>query len=168
MTIFRFALLMLIVSSAQVGASAQMPNRQVYLPPTPGFVPGYSARQGRQTLVELVPKGQTVKNFTRMITLQTAPVPRGMTEQNYIAAFAKGYIARCPRAKAIVVPMTNRAAGVRIDCPRHPATGQSETVFARAIAMPPEMAIVHYTSKAFVLPKEAGWAREYLGRVAVR
>ncbi|UVO49319.1 hypothetical protein M0208_01845 [Sphingomonas sp. SUN019] len=168
MTLSRTVSLMLVVATIPVGTSAQVPNRQVYLPPTPGFVPGYSARQGRQTLVELVPKGQTVKNFTRMITLQTAPVPRGMTEQNYIAAFAKGYVTRCPRARAIVVPLLNRAAGVRIDCPRHPATGQSETVFARAIAMPPEMAIVHYTSKAFVLPKEAGWARDYLGRVAVR
>lgn len=167
MTISRAALYLLIALAAPGGAVAQVPDRQVYLPPAPDFVPGYSTRQGRQTLVELVPKGQTVKNFTRMITLQTAPAPRGMTEQNYIAAFAKGYVARCPRAKAIVVPMA-RSAGVRIDCPRHPATGRPETVFARAIAMPPEMAIVHYTSKTFMAPKEAGWAREYLGRVAVR
>ena len=168
MTISRAVLPILVAATIPVGTSAQVPNRQVYLPPTPDFVPGYSARQGRQTLVELVPKGQTVKNFTRMISFQTAPAPRGVTEQVYVAAFTKGYIARCPGAKAIVVPMANRTAGVRIDCPRHPATGQSETVFARAIAMLPEMAIVHYTSKAFVLPKEASWARDYLGRVAVR
>lgn len=167
MTIPRLTLFALLATTP-VALAAQVPDRQVLLPPAPGFVPGYSAKQGRQTIVEFVPKGETVKRFTRMITLQTVPAPRGMTDAQFLAGFAKTYIARCPRAKAIVVPFSNRQAGVRIDCPRHPATGQAETVFARAIAIAPEMAIVHYTSKAFVLPKEAGWARDFLGRVTVR
>ncbi len=167
MTIPRLIVLAAI-AALPVALPAQVPDRQVFLPPAPGFVPGYSAKQGRQSIIEFVPKGETVKKFTRMITLQTLPAPRGMTDAQFLAGFTKTYLSRCPRAKAIVVPMAGKQAGVRIDCPRHPATGQPETVFARTIAIAPEMAIVQYTSKAFVLPKEAGWARDFLGRVTVR
>jgi len=150
------------------GAAAQIPNRQVIMPPTPDFVPGYQARQGRQTIVEFVPRGQTVRNFTRMITLQTMPVAPGLTAASALARFGQGYVGRCPRASARTVPLSNGASGIRIDCPRHPATGRAETVFVRAIAMPPEMALVHITTKYFTMPAEAGWARDYLGRVGIR
>jgi hypothetical protein len=147
-------------------APAQGPGLNVKLPPAPGFAIGYQARSGRQVLVELVPTGESVKNFNRMISMQTFPGMGRVRPPVFIAEFTKRYRGGCPRSIVNVVPL-GRDGGVRIDCPRHPNTGRTETVIARAIPVGPDMALVHITLKYTPLPREAQWARDYLGRVTI-
>lgn len=149
-------------------AQQRVPNRQVALPPLPGFVPGYSQRAGRQSIVELVPRGQTVQRYTKMVTLNTFPVAPGMTANQTLVNFANRYQAACPRTTAAVMNLGGGNQGVRLDCPRNPKTGKRETVFARAVAMSPEMAIVQYMTTYLAMPGEAAFARDFLGRVSVR
>lgn len=146
----------------------RVPDRQVELPPLPGFVPGYSKRVGRQSIVEFVPRGQTVQRYSKMVTLTTFPVAPGMTEAAVLGGFAKRYQAACGGTTVSVVPLGNGRAGVRMDCSRNPTTGKRETVFARAVSMNPEMAIVQYMTTYLTMPAEAQFAREFLGKVTVR
>jgi hypothetical protein len=146
----------------------QVADRQVALPAEDGLVVGHQARQGRAVLVELVPRGETVRRFTRMVTLQTLPGLARIPEADVLARFAARYREGCPRAASEAFGRENGFEGVRIDCPLHPRTGRMETVFARLLALDPDRAMVQITLTQVPQPADARWARDYLGRVAVR
>lgn len=141
-----------------------VPERKVELPAETGLVVGHQARQGRAVLVELVPAGESVQRYTRMVTLQTMPGMGGISEGEILGRFTDLYRARCPKSTS--APLA--PSGIRIDCPLHPATGRMETVFARALDLAPDGAIVHITLTTLPMPADSRWARDYLARVAVR
>ena len=158
--------LSIVASSGFAAVPAAALN--VALPQVPGFHIGNQQQAGRAILVELVPVGQTVQRFTKMITLQTTPGAGSVPSATYVALFAKRYIATCPGSTATPVPMGPGVAGIRIDCSRHPKTGRPETVFARALPAGPDMAMVQYMTAYMTMPAEAQFARNYLGSVALR
>lgn len=140
----------------------------IALPQVAGFHIGNQQQAGRAVLVELVPVGQTVQRFDKMITLQTTPGGSQVSSATYVATFAKRYLATCPGATAAAVTMGKNLAGIRIDCSRHPKTGKPETVFARALPVGPDMALVQFMTAYMTMPAEAQWARNYLGSVTLR
>ncbi|WP_162875453.1 hypothetical protein [Sphingomonas crusticola] len=137
--------------------------RNLMLPPVPGFVEGYRQTQGQNAILELVPRGQNVNNYTKMVTMQRVAGTR-VPANRFLAEFARRYQASCPRAAVLAQPM-GVAGGVRLDCPRHPRTGRTETVLARAIDDGTGIYLVHFTFKYIPAPGETRWARDYLGRV---
>lgn len=153
-----------LIAMLMLGAASTAQAVSVSLPATPGFKVGNQATNGRAALVELVPTGEIVTNFTKLITLQTLPGGAAASPA-FIAEWTKRYLANCPGAQAAPIVLGGGNSGVRIGCARHPATGKPETVFARALAAGPDMAFVHITIKAVALPQDAAWARDYLGRV---
>lgn len=153
---------------AAVGAVAPASALSVALPQVPGFQIGSQQQAGRAVLVELVPTGQTVQRYTKMITLVTTPGAGQMPSANFVTLFAKRYLATCPGSRATPVPMGKGLAGIRIDCSRHPKTGKPETVFARALPVGPDMALVQYMTTYMTMPAEAQFARTYLGSVTLR
>jgi hypothetical protein len=134
--------------------------------PTP--VIGHQAQEGRKVLVELVPSGETVQKFTRMVTLQTAPDMGRVPEAAFLSAFAERYSKSCPRSTVSPIQIGTQDKGVRIDCPKHPNTGQLEAVFARAMNLGQDLALVQITMKYLPMPNDSQWARDYLSRVKVR
>ncbi|TRW14242.1 hypothetical protein [Glacieibacterium frigidum] len=160
---FQRALLLLAAVAASPAAALD-----IALPQVKGFQIGHQQRSGRAVLVELVPVGQTVQKFDKMITLMTTPGAGTMPSANFVALFAKRYVATCPGSIATPVPMGKAAGGIRIDCSRHPKTGKAETVFARALPVGPDMALVQYMTAYMTMPAEAQFARNYLGSVALR
>ena len=151
-------------------AAPPPPNRtrQVDLRPPADFVVANTQRQGTSQTVEWVPRGQTVQRYNKVITLNTFVAKPGLTPSTVLTAFAQRYRAACPRAAVAPIILGGGNTGVRIDCPRTPRTGKPETVFARAVAAYPAMAIVQYATTYYTMPAEAAQARDFLGRVAVR
>jgi len=105
----------------------------------PGFAVDYEQANLQQSLVEQVPKGESVMNWSRMITSQRFagrardPGPRGMLTN------IKGLFARaCPAGKTSVIsPATvggKPAVRMRADCPLNSETGKPETFFIVAFA----------------------------------
>jgi hypothetical protein len=133
----------------------------------PGFAPAFHAVQGNMTIDEHVPRGETVKAWSRMITVQRFAGLGKIPSPGFIAEFAKRYMAACPRSRTSAVVM-GLEGGVRIDCPRAAATGQPETVLARAINGPRDMHVVQVSYRTgLLMPKDAQWARQYLGSARV-
>lgn len=153
---------------AALGAAAPALALSVALPQVPGFKIGSQQQAGRAVMLELVPTGQTVQRYTKMITLVTTPGAGQMSSSDFVAMFAKRYLATCPGSRATPVPMGKSVAGIRIDCSRHPKTGKPETVFARALPVGPDMAMVQYMTAYMTMPAEAQFARNYLGSVTLR
>ena len=161
----------LMASTTACPAEAEQrrgPDRQVELPADAGLVVGHQARQGRAVLVELVPPGETVQRFTRMVTLQSLVGLAHVPQQQVLDRFSAQYRAKCPRGVAAPFGVEGRFDGVRIDCPLHPATGRMETVFARLVDLSPNMAMVQITMTRVPTPEESRWARDYLAHVTVR
>lgn len=154
------------------GASAldqSVSNKKVSLPAEKDLIVGHQASQGRAILVELVPGGETVQNYSRMVTLQTAPDLGNVPENAFLQEFADRYTAACPKTTVTKVPMGQKGAtGLRLDCPRHPKTNKLETVFVRAFDLGTDLGIVQITMRYFPMPVDGEWARDYLGRVTVQ
>ena len=158
----------LAASTWTLAQPASVPERQVELPADAGLVIGHRARQGRAVLVELVPAGETVQNFSRMVTLQTMPGLASVPARTFLDTFADRYRSACPRSTATILDLNGPADGLRLDCPRHPATAKAETVFARLIDISPDSAMVQITMRFVPMPNDSRWALDYLVLVAVR
>jgi hypothetical protein len=153
-------------SAAQQTLAAE---RQVSLPAETGLVVAHQEREGRGILVELVPEGETVENYSRMVTLQTAPDTGNIPEDAFLREFGERYGAACPNTGVTEVPFgSDGASGLRLDCPRHPATDRMETVFVRVMDLGRDLAIVQITMRFFPMPSDGAWARDYLGRVSAQ
>lgn len=159
----RMLMLPFVLAAAADPAAAQ----RLTMPAPPGFILGYEGRQGANLVREFVPRGQTVRNYTKMISSHRLAGMGRVPERTFAIQWAKRYIARCPGARAIAVPYGTRAAGIRIDCTRHPATGKPETVLARAVNTGKDMFLIFVTFRYIPAPTEARWARDQLGAVAV-
>ncbi len=143
-------------------------TRQVQLPPLPGFVPGHGQRVGNQQIVEFVPRGQTVQRYTKMVTMTSFPARPGISTDALLRAFVQRYNGGCPGARVAAMNLGGGNRGARIDCVRHPRTGKPETNFVRVVDARPAVAIVSYMTAYAPSPTEAYFARDFLGRVAVR
>lgn len=154
-------LLTALLTAAALPAAAQ----QIAMPSPPGFVLGYEGRQGANLVREFVPRGQTVKNYTKMLSMHRLAGMGRVPEKTFAIEWAKRYIAACPGATPTAVPFGTTAAGIRIDCRRHPRSGKPDTVIARAIRTGPDMTLVFATFRYLPAPREAQWARDQLGAV---
>jgi hypothetical protein len=123
--------LMLCAASAQRGGETLL----VAIPP--GYKVGYRVERGNMVMSEMVPGGETVNNWTEMVTVQifhglkTPPEKfRDTLQQHWIAA--------CPGGSgAKVVNGTENGYPVLVwllDCPKNPETGKPEITWFKAIA----------------------------------
>lgn len=163
------AVMALAPTSAAAQPRGPQPRmQQLMLKPPGNFVVGHSQRVGTQQIVEWVPRGQTVKRYTKMITLNSFVPRAGIGPSSVMESFSSRYRNACRGTRVSHMSLGGGKTGIRMDCPRSPMTGKPETVFARAIPMRPAMAIVQYMTTYTAPPGEAAFAREFLGNASVR
>lgn len=152
-----------LVVAALAAPAAAAP---LMMPAVPGWVLAHNQKNQTGAIAEYVPKGQNLQNYRRMITTNLLGGFGRVPSPELIKEFATRYVAACPGAKVMAVQM-GASAGARIDCSRHPKTGKMETVFARAIPSGPDHYIAHITYRYLPMPKEAQWARDFLGAMKI-
>jgi hypothetical protein len=141
-------------------------GQHLTMPSPPGYVLAYDATQGGNLVREFVPQGQTIENYATMISSHRLAGLGRVPSADFVAGWAKRYLARCPGGTAAAVPL-GTAGGIRVDCLRHPATGKPETVIARAIGAGPDMFLVFITFRFMPMPGDTQWARDLLGKIAI-
>ena len=104
-----------------------------------GFKLGYAATNAEQSIREFVPAGESVQDWSRMITDQRfTDRAKVFRPEAFAAVVAKGLRAGCPGGKAGKIVRFkiagHAAARMRADCPRNPATGKPETFIMLVIA----------------------------------
>ena len=123
----------LAVSAPAVAAPEEWSGR----PAAPGFVVGFEKANAEQSIVERVPAGETVENWTRMLTSQrfvgraSDPGPRQLLVniQNLMEQACPGG----STSDIVTMTISGRPAA-RSDCPLNPQTGLPETFFIIAFA----------------------------------
>ena len=101
-----------------------------------GFKVGYRSEQDNHTMTEFVPTGETVEDWTEMLTVQ---IYRRATVDSatFLGGVGKRYMNDCPgtTAKGIYTGNTNgyMVSMLVLRCPKNPATQKPETTAFRVI-----------------------------------
>jgi hypothetical protein len=134
-------------------------DRMVW-PVADGFVVVHSQHTQRGDIEERVPSGETVDNWTRMITLVTLPDP--IDPMRYAQAMAKMWGDACPDAQAGAPVRSERGVDIRIDCPINPRTGKPETMFQRTVAGDGKLYVLQIAFRSPPDAAQASWAMAQL------
>jgi hypothetical protein len=128
-----------VAIAASSATSLAAPPEWVGRPAASGFVVGFDKANAEQSIVERVPNGETVDEWTRMLTSQRF-VGRGRDPgPHQLLANIQGLLAQqCPgggTSPIVDMLVSGRpAAQMRSDCPLNPQTGKPETFFIVAVA----------------------------------
>ncbi len=151
------ALALCCAAATQAGWSGEF----LLAPADSRFVFGWEAPAGHG-MREYVPRGETVENWTRMVTLQRFGYRAGMTPAAVLARTAALMQAACPGATVTPgesVPLAGHvSATIRVDCPRNPQTGKPETMFARAVLGDDALHMVQAATRRVPTIADVRWA----------
>ncbi|OAM15971.1 hypothetical protein A7P85_08010 [Eikenella corrodens] len=132
-----WAAALMLLPAVALAAPAQRGGEIVsFGTPPADFETGYQASQGGQTIVELVPKGQTVQNWDRMVTIQTfASDTRSVSD--FGRAVSDGWRSACPGGNTINLSEGQENgypfALWQMSCEHNPQSGRPEYTWIKAM-----------------------------------
>lgn len=146
---------------------AQPSEDRVIAPDLDRWVIGYEAHSATQVIREEVPEGESVKDWTRMVTTQRfGGLAALTTPENYVANVARGVERKCPGARVSAIrslSMTGRpAVRVTIDCPVLAETGKRETFLLEATGGTFDMLVKQVAFRGPRTPADMAWASQFL------
>jgi len=141
-------------------AALLAPAERLAMPAVPGFE-SFTQKAQSGTIDERVAKGETLDQWTRMITLIT--LYRNLDPKDYAPSFEAGVLRACPGATAR--PRTASRIGShpaidgRVDCPRNPSTGLPETFLYRVGNDGTQLHMVQVAFRSVPGPADLAWAQ---------
>jgi hypothetical protein len=156
-----------MISALSGPAGAQISGEHLVQAKLPGFVVGHTAERGPMFIEELIPEGETVEQWTRMITKQRfAGTAGSLSPEELMSRMASGLAGGCPGGVAGAVRrfevLGAAAAELRADCPKNPATGKPETFLAQAIAGPADIHVLQVAFRKMPSRDDVSWAKSHL------
>ena len=131
-----FAVAFILATVTLASARAQLVNETLLVAKPPGYKVGWQNRNPQRLMSEMVPDGQTVENWTEMVTMQiffNQKTPPQLFRARMGALWSKA----CPNS--IYQPVaadTERGYPAEVwmqVCPANPKTGKPEHTFFKAI-----------------------------------
>ena len=117
-------------------AAAQLVNENLLVKMPAGYKVGYHAENDKQMITEMVPSGETVDDWTEMVTVQIFR-GRKLAPEQFRDSLMKGWNEGCPNAssKPTTSATENGYPSVLwlLNCPRNPKTGKPEITWFKAI-----------------------------------
>jgi hypothetical protein len=137
----------------------------------PGFAVGYEQGNDQQSIVEQVPKGETVEQWTRMLTSQRFIGRAFEPGPTQMLINIQGLLRRaCPGGKTTQITeftvSGQAAARMRSDCPLNPETGKPETFFIVAFAGDKDLFSEQVAFRRVPTAADVSFADDVLGTVA--
>ncbi|TWI31484.1 hypothetical protein IQ24_02936 [Paracoccus sulfuroxidans] len=159
----------LLALLTQAAAAQSVPERKILLPAADELTVANQQAEGRALLLELIPTGETLESWTRLVTLTNAPDLGAVPEDTALKEFATRYAGACGgNSQETPLDIDQKGMkGLRLDCSKAADTGKLETVFVRMIDTGADMAIVQVAFRGLAVPSDAQWARDYLAGVKV-
>ena len=163
------------VSCLALGCLASSPavtaatGEQVRLPSLSGYIQAHHHASGPgNTLTEFVPQGQTVENWTDMVTVTRAAHMDTFSPRQFLGGIEEGWRAACPGADSHWGPSGEEQgrpfAILLLTCPINPTSGKPESTWFKGIQ---GLQAFHTVQKAFrtdVSPDDVrtwmAWLRE--------
>jgi len=125
------------VTLAPPAMAAGLVNENLITTAPPGYRVGFQDKNGQRQMVEWVPDGETVENWTEMVTVQIFYHVK-MAPDAFMQDLAKRWMASCPGSPdahtiANVVENGYPSLVWLLDCPKNPATGKPEITWFKAV-----------------------------------
>ena len=170
---------MIRIAAALIGAatvSAAPPStaaETVGQAPLAGFVVGHRLERAGNLIEERVPAGENVNAWTRMVTVQRfAGIASRVSAVAYLENLRTNLLPQgCPGAVALparaVTVSGRRAARLRADCPRNPATGLPETFLMLAIEGASDLHVAQVALRRVPSAADIAWAERQLASVVL-
>jgi hypothetical protein len=117
-------------------AAAQLVNENLLVTKPDGYIVGFETKKNTMTMQEWVPTGQTVENWTEMLTVQ---VFHGLkvTPQQFQDNMVQRWKTACPDSSAATIAsLTERGYVAQLwllQCPNNPETKKPEDTWFKAI-----------------------------------
>ena len=165
-----------IVLAAWVTATAAFaapPREWIGQAALPELVVGFQRAAEGSLIVERIPPGESVEQWTKMVTTQrfAGVISRGGSLEEWHGIVAGGLARDCPGSRssepARITIGGRPAIEFRGDCPLNPGTGQPETYFMRAIAGPADLHVAQVAFRRVPTAADAEWARAHLATVTL-
>jgi hypothetical protein len=102
-----------------------------------GYKIDYQTQQGNVLLTEMVPKAETVNNWTEMVTTHVYLGAKNLSHESFQAEMEKSWLAACKGGEIAPIKKGNEngyAFSMWVQtCPNYPATGKPEDTLLKAI-----------------------------------
>jgi hypothetical protein len=163
--------ILLAILLFSVPAHAQLKNENLLVAMPDGYVTGFQDKNAKQQMTEMVPRGQSVKDWTEMVTVQIFFGMINVTPEAYKQRLEKLWAETCKGAESSPIGQgSERGYPVIVwlqFCPLNKDTGKPEVTLLKAIAGKDSFYVVQ---KAFRFqpdkPQVEQWSR-YLRNVSV-
>jgi len=130
-------LMSLVLLAPPRAANADLVNENLLVQIPLGYKVGYRVERGAMVMNEMVPEGQTVNNWSEMVTVQIFHGLKSSPEK-FRDTLQQRWVAACPGGSgADVMNGTENGYPVQVwllACPKNPATGRPEITWFKAIA----------------------------------
>ena len=119
-------------------AHAQLVNENLLVTVPPGYKIDHQARNERQLINEMVPQGESVKDWTEMVTVQIFFNRKRLAPQAMRDSIAQGWMKACPNG--ILQPVVDTTESGyptliwQLSCPNNPQTGKPEWTWFKAVS----------------------------------
>lgn len=158
---------LMLLGLLSAAATAATPNEWLSKPAVTGFVVGHEAANDEQSIVELVPEGETVHNWSRMITDQRlGGLVKRAPPRQFAELMARGLAKSCPGGKVtkiIDLKVDGRPASqLYAECPLNPGTGKPEAFIGLLVAGKDDLHSRQVAWRKLPTLAEINWAEEIL------
>ena len=131
----RVSLCMALALAAVAGHAAAV--EQVQLPPMKGYQQAHQSTDAQgNRITEYVPQGQTVQDWTDMVTVNDAPNGGHVSPREFLGIIEAGWRMACPAAQSHWIREGEEGgrpfALLMLSCPLNPGTGKPEFTWIRA------------------------------------
>ena len=173
MIMLRSTVAVLAVLAPLVLAVSPASADQLVSPALPGFVVGFEAANDEQSIREEVPAGESVQEWTRMVTTQrfTGAAAR-LTPSDFLGVIARNLAAACPGARTSPIVTAslsgNPAARFRADCPLLAQTGKPETFFILVASDNDDLHVKQVAFRRDPTAADVQWADGVLTSVTIK
>lgn len=170
MTVLRSALTLFASSAMIVVGTAPAAAEELVSPALPGFVVGHEAANDEQGIREEVPAGETVEDWTRMVTTQRFGGGAGRTSPTaFLENMVANLAAACPGSQTSRILNGTRsgqpAAQMRAFCPMFARTGKPEAFIILAIAGTTDLHVKQVAFRREPTSDDIAWGESVLAAV---
>jgi hypothetical protein len=170
---YRGAAAVAVIAAVLAGAPARAEllaeNLLTNLPD--GFKVGFQTRQGQMDMMEFVPAGETVEDWSAMVTVQVFHGQANADGDAFARRLAELWEGGCKGSKAERLDggQVNRYPFVlwHYACPRNPQTGKPESMWLKAISGTDALYLVQYAYRAVPSVELERPALAYLAKASV-
>ena len=163
---------MMKLSLALLAISVPAAADELVSPGLHGFIVGFEAANEQQSIREEVPAGESVQDWTRMVTTQRfAGAATRLTPSDFLGVMARNLAAACPGASAspaVAGSLSgNATARFRADCPLLAQTGKPETFFMLVVSDGEDLHVKQVAFRRDPTAADVQWADGVLASVTI-